>query len=83
VTLERAGELIRLKHEKMMKAMIRTFPEEPRLSVLNGRWGPYISYKKENYKIPKTVKAEELTVEACMKIISEASAKAKKQNKSR
>jgi DNA topoisomerase I len=83
VTLDRALELIRMKQEKMSKAVIRTFPEEPSLTVLNGRWGPYISFKKENYKIPKTVKAEELTIESCLKIISEASSKGKKQKKTK
>ncbi|HDR51072.1 MAG TPA: hypothetical protein ENN90_05535, partial [Mariniphaga anaerophila] len=34
--------------------------------------GPYISFKKKNYKIPKKLKAEELSLEDCRKIISEA-----------
>ena len=36
---------------------------------MNGRYGPYISYKKENYKIPKTVEAADLTLEACFSVI--------------
>ena len=35
--------------------MVKTFDEEPDLSILNGRYGVYIAYKKQNYKIPKTV----------------------------
>jgi DNA topoisomerase-1 len=83
VTIDRAIELIRNKEEKMSKAVIRTFAEEPSLKILNGRWGPYIVFKKENFKIPKTVKAEQLSFEDCMKIISEASGKEKKQKRSR
>ncbi len=72
VELDVAIELIEAKREKDRKAIIRIFDEEPDLRVLNGRWGPYISYKKKNYKIPKTTKAEELSLEDCMKIIKEA-----------
>ncbi len=72
VELDVAIELIEAKREKDRKAIISVFEEEPDLRVLNGRWGPYISYKKKNYKIPKTTKAEELSLEDCMKIIKEA-----------
>ena len=72
VTLERAIELIEAKREKDRKAVIKIFDEEPELKVLNGRWGPYITFKKKNYKIPKKVKAEELTLEDCLKIIKES-----------
>jgi DNA topoisomerase-1 len=83
VTIDRAIELIRNKEEKMSKAVIRTFTEEPQLKILNGRWGPYIVFKKENFKIPKAVKAEQLSFEDCMKIVSEASGKEKRQKKGR
>jgi DNA topoisomerase I len=72
VDLSRAIELIEAKREKDKKAVIREFDEEPELKVLNGRWGPYISYQKKNFKIPKKIKAEELSLEDCKKIISEA-----------
>jgi DNA topoisomerase-1 len=67
-----AIELIEEKREKDRKAVISIFDEEPDLRVLNGRWGPYISYKKKNYKIPKTTKAEELSLDDCLKIIKES-----------
>ncbi|RIH65946.1 type I DNA topoisomerase [Mariniphaga sediminis] len=72
VDLDRAVELIEAKREKDRKAVIQIFEEEPELRVLNGRWGPYISYKKKNYKIPKKMKAEELSLEDCRKIIDDA-----------
>ncbi|NOR76149.1 MAG: type I DNA topoisomerase [Draconibacterium sp.] len=72
VELDVAIELIEAKREKDRKAIITVFEEEPELRVLNGRWGPYISYKKKNYKIPKTTKAEELKLDDCLKIIKEA-----------
>ncbi|HKJ80202.1 MAG TPA: DNA topoisomerase, partial [Prolixibacteraceae bacterium] len=72
INLEQAIELIEAKREKDRKAVIKVFDEEPDLRLLNGRWGPYISYQKKNYKLPKNVKAEELSLEDCMKIIKDA-----------
>ncbi len=74
VTLERAIELIELKREKDRNALIKSFNEEPDLRILNGRWGPYISYKKKNFKIPKGTDAAGLSLEDCMKIVSEGPA---------
>ncbi|MDE6255830.1 MAG: type I DNA topoisomerase, partial [Muribaculaceae bacterium] len=59
ITLEEAAELIRAKREADANRLIKTFDEMPGLEILNGRFGPYIAYKKEgarkavNYKIPK------------------------------
>jgi len=72
INLDRAIVLIEEKREKDRKAVIKVFDEEPEIRVLNGRWGPYISYKKKNYKIPKKINAEELTLEECRKIIDSA-----------
>ncbi len=72
VELQHAIQLIEAKREKERKAVIMEFDEEPELKVLNGRWGPYISYQKKNYKIPKKMKAEELSLEDCKNIISQS-----------
>jgi DNA topoisomerase-1 len=81
IALERAIELIEFKREKDKKAVIKTFDNEPGLKILNGRWGPYISFKKKNYKIPKKTNAVELTLEDCKKIIEAAGPKTKKAGK--
>lgn len=81
VNLDRAIELIKAKREKDLKAIIKTFDEDPELRVLNGRWGPYISYKKKNYKIPKSTKPEELNLEDCMKIIESGGSSKKTKRK--
>jgi len=78
VTLERAIEIIEAKREADIKKTIKTFNQEPDLQVLNGRWGPYISYKKENFKIPKNQDPSALTIDDCMKIISESADNPKK-----
>jgi DNA topoisomerase-1 len=79
ITAERAIELIEEKREKDRNKYIKTYEDEPDLQVLNGRWGPYIAYKKKNYKIPKGTEAKELTKENCFKIIDEADKSPKKK----
>lgn len=72
IDLPRAIELIEAKRQKDKQAVILTFTDEPELKVLNGRWGPYISYKKRNFKIPRKVEANKLSLEDCLKIINES-----------
>lgn len=69
VGLDRATDLIKAKREEEKNRIIREFDEKPGLQVLNGRYGPYITFEKKNYKIPKSKKPEELTLEDCMEII--------------
>ncbi len=68
VNLERAIEIIEEKKQKIRESVIKEFEENTDLKVLKGRYGPYISFKKKNYKIPKTVVPEDLTLEDCIKI---------------
>ena len=52
------------------------FEEDPEMEILKGRFGPYISYQKANYRIPKTITdPASLTLEDCKKIIAEAGEK--------
>ncbi|WP_321287979.1 type I DNA topoisomerase [uncultured Sunxiuqinia sp.] len=81
VELPRAIELIEAKREKDRKALIKTFDEEPELQILQGRWGPYIKYKKKNYKIVKGTEAEKLSLDDCMKIIEEGPKPKRKKKK--
>jgi len=83
IELDRAIELIKEKREKEKAKLIHDFPQDKDLQLLNGRWGPYISYKKKNYKIPKGEKAEDLSYEDCMKIIKEAGQKDTNKTKKR
>lgn len=81
ITAARAIELIQEKREIDKNRVISTFPDEPELQVLNGRWGPYISYKKKNYKIPKGTEAKGLDKEACMKIVNSPAPSKRKPKK--
>lgn len=67
----RAVEIINEKREKDQNNIILTFDEEPELKVLDGRFGPYISYKKANYKIPKGTDAHSLSYRDCLAIIED------------
>lgn len=80
VTLDRAIELIKEKRAKDAASHLKQFAEEPELEVRAGRWGPYISYKGKNYKLPKkdAERATELTIDECHKIIESESSKTKK-----
>lgn len=80
ITAPRAIELIKMKREKEEKAVLKTFDAQPGLKILQGRWGPYISYKMKNYKIQKGKVAETLSLEDCMNIIQKAP-KTKKTSK--
>jgi DNA topoisomerase-1 len=73
ITLERAIEVIQEK--AAANEPLKTFPEEPDMLIKNGRWGPYIAFGGNNYKIPKGTEATELTIDDVRKIIAEAPAK--------
>ena len=75
---DRAIEIIIEKRVQEENRNIKQFEEEPGLLILNGRYGPYISFNKKNYRIPKSQKPEELTLEECREIIEKAGSRAKK-----
>ena len=81
IELNSAIELIEAKREKDKNAVIKVFGEDAGLQVLNGRWGPYIAYKKKNYKIPKKIKPETLTFAECMNIINNSAETTPKKTK--
>lgn len=69
VTLDEAISLIQQKREAEARKHLKKFDEEPELEILNGRYGPYISYKGNNYKIPKDIIPQDLNLDACKEII--------------
>jgi DNA topoisomerase-1 len=71
VTLERALEVIRLKQEADANRLILDFPDDG-IQVLNGRYGPYITDKKKNAKIPKDREPKSLTLEECRTLLAQA-----------
>lgn len=69
ITFEEAVQMLKDKEEAEAKKVIKVFEDHPELQVLNGRYGPYISYENKNYKIPPTVEPADLTPETCLKVI--------------
>ena len=78
LTEEQAIELIVTKRKRDAERVIKTFAEAADVKVLNGRWGPYIEFGKQNVKIPKDKEPTELTFEEC-KALADAEAKAPKK----
>ncbi|MEG2337040.1 MAG: DNA topoisomerase, partial [Bacteroidales bacterium] len=68
ITETRAIEVIQAKRKADAEKIIKIFQEQD-IQVLNGRFGPYIVYKKQNYKIPKNTDAISLTLDDCLKLI--------------
>lgn len=71
ITLDDAILLIQEKRQQDSKKHMKFFLEDPKLEILNGRYGPYLTYDGKNYRLPKSLheKVTELTYDECMKII--------------
>ena len=78
-TLETAVALIEEKRKQEQQRHLKSFDEDPKLEILNGRYGPYIAYDGKNYRMPKNLhdKAAELTLQQCMDIVNGTTAKKK------
>ena len=72
LTIGDAVKLIEQKRKSEQERHIKTFSEDSKLEVLNGRYGPYLSYDGKNYRMPKSMqaKAKDLSYDECMKIIN-------------
>lgn len=89
ITLDEATELILAKRAKDASNHLKDFPELPGLSLLNGRFGPYLAYKPDgakkaiNYKIPKSSDPMALTAEDAKAIMdSQAASSPQRKRKS-
>ena len=69
ITLDEAVRLIQNKRESESKKVLKTFPGNPDMEVMNGRYGAYIAYQGSNYKIPKNMDPSTLSEEECQDII--------------
>ena len=74
ITMDEAKQLIAKK--KQLAEPIHVFGD---IQVLNGRFGAYIRKGEQNFKIPRTIKAEELTEAACKEIIANTDVSASKK----
>ena len=79
ISLEKCIELIEASLNKPAAAVMKEF--EGGIQVINGNYGPYIKYDGGNYRIPKGVEAESLTLEDVKRIVAEGHPTGKKYRK--
>ncbi len=74
ITIADAVKLIDAHRKEEAQKHLRAFEEDPKLEILNGRYGPYLAYDGKNFRLPKAMheKVDELTYEECMKIVNKA-----------
>lgn len=72
VTEAQAIAIIQAKRKLDAEKVIKTFPEDPTLQVLNGRWGPYLKAGKRNIKLPPAIDLSTLDLVACQKLVESA-----------
>ena len=82
-TAEQAIEIIREKRESEEKSLLKSFAEDADLSIRIGRFGPYLKYKTDNYKLPKDVDPTSMSYDDCMKLIAETPAKTARKGAAR
>jgi len=74
VTLETALQCIRVKQEADANRIIQDFAVD-NIQVLNGRYGPYISNREKNARVPKGRDPKSLTLEECRALLEAAPAR--------
>ena len=71
VTADRCIELILAKRQADIDKFIKTFPENPSVQLLNGRFGPYLVIDQTNYKLPKGIEPKDLSLQECLDIAAD------------
>lgn len=69
ISLDEAIRLIEQKREAASKKVILVLGDDNEIQILNGRYGPYIACQGNNYRLPKDVIPNELTLQQCKEII--------------
>jgi DNA topoisomerase-1 len=69
ITADDAIKLIEEKRDAERKKYIKRFEEDADMVIMNGRYGPYISYQQKNYKIPSGIEPADLSLKSCFDII--------------
>ena len=82
ITFEEAVIMIHRKHIEEEERHLKRF-EGTDMEILNGRYGPYIVYNGNNYRLPKNLhdRVKDLTEEECMQVIEGQAEKAARHRK--
>lgn len=78
IEIDRSIEVIEAKRKADREKIIKVFPEDETVQLLNGRWGPFLKAGKKNIKLPKDTDPTTLSFEDCQKLIAEAPDKPKR-----
>jgi DNA topoisomerase-1 len=71
LTLPRAIEIVEAKIQADRERTILDFPDAG-IQVLKGRYGPYVTDRKKNAKVPKEREPASLTLEECKELLAAA-----------
>jgi DNA topoisomerase-1 len=80
IELPRALELVAAKIKEDAERLIQDFPDDG-IQVLNGRYGPYITDKAKNARVPKDREPKSLTLEECKELLAAAPARGRRGKK--
>ena len=80
IELPRALELIEEKKIADKNRIILDFEDEG-IQVLNGRYGPYITNKEKNARVPKDREPKSLTLEECIELLAAAPVRGRRGKK--
>lgn len=82
ISLEEAVALIQAKMARASAAELNIMDgERGEIKVLDGRYGPYIKFGRQNVTLPKDVDPKAVTYEQACELIDEAAKKLKKRRK--
>jgi DNA topoisomerase I len=70
-----AIELIKANQKSEAEKLIKKFDENDEVTVIHGRYGPYIRFGKKNVKIPKGKEPASLSYEECKELAEKAPVK--------
>ncbi len=71
INLETALQFVRDKKEADANRLIKEFPDQG-IEILNGRYGPYITDKTKNARVPKDREPASLSLEECQELLAKA-----------
>ena len=80
INLEKALEFITAKKEADKNRIIQDF-EDKGIQVLKGRYGPYVTDKTKNARVPKDREPTNLTLEECIELLEKAPVRGRRSAK--
>lgn len=80
INLEKALEFITAKKEADKNRIIQDF-EDKGIQVLKGRYGPYVTDKTKNARVPKDQEPTNLTLEECIELLEKAPVRGRRSAK--